>query len=318
MKHILCLTLMALTTNGFAQDRLFGVDSEGRTPSREIFRDSDARDYDVAFDPLSLAYAADREATFLLDLPGGRPEKMRFRYLTNVECCFDLNGQPDPEAPLEKFTFTWVGKGEFDTDIIIVVRHGVATGTIVGEYGAWQLFNDRSRNTTFIRHIDQSVYMGEPSRPDERGKQDVQQIPALAESGQADQKPTPSPGAQKDNLDQFKVLIVYTDTARVQASFDANGMPPDPMAPTTDINAVITNSIESMNVALLNSGLPGARVVLAGSQQVSYNEATASGLPQFERYPAHLQWARTNSGVTNLRNSTEADMVAMLVDDDAS
>ncbi len=282
-------------------------------PDLPNFVGTRSADYDVEVDVLALATAINPKSTVLLNLPEIAAEPIRFTRMERAECCFIIKGDQvfiDPDAQLDEFSFAWFGKGVRDTHVIFSVEKGKVNGTIAGLDGNWRVNFSSTRQQHYARYGDQSARLPEVVVPlekltqfskmaDDPGQHSI----TLAEGNEQ------SSSFEKASNDQLQLLVVITENARVGAHMWVNGVAPGPND-TSAVDGIITASIDQMNDSLINSKVSVARVNLAHSQLVVYDESVASPI-----VTDHLNWLVNDAGVANLRNQFQADVTMMVFDD---
>ena len=320
MRYAIFLFLIpGMFSNAWSEESLFsGIGSRRAPPDFVFFNNTDTADYDVQLNVMALARAVNPKATIVLKLPGGAAEPIRFLRVERAKCCFIVRGLrvfPDPHALPNEFSFTWFGKGDRDTDVIIAVREGAASGTISGVEGGWMVHFSQLRGQHFVRYIDPAGRPTETTRPAAKvASANVISGPAHTEPGTSESHPVYrsktglSGPATKASNDRLLMLILYTDAARIGAHALVNMGVPPAAGDTTVIDSVIANSLDQLNTALINSKIGTARVFVASSQMASYNNSGAN-------VEAHLNWLVGDAGVANLRNQHAADITVMLIED---
>jgi peptidyl-Asp metalloendopeptidase len=181
--------------------------------------------------------------------------------------------------------FSWRGKiaGAVNGggDVILTVKGKALAGLIYSPDAVYEIVPQKDFKHVLIQ-IDQDKFppcgVGSSSEPKLRGN-----------DGQ------PSMTMDADNGSQLDVLVVYTNLVRTA------------LGGATQAEAFAQEAIAASNTAYLNSDI-NPRLRLVGTMEATnYSENDLSGA---------LSWARTDPGVAAMRNSTNADLVVILAEND--
>lgn len=186
--------------------------------------------------------------------------------------------------------FTWRGKFPDDGgDITLTFVDGLCAGTIQSPAGLYEIAPTDQLNVSFLKKIDQSRL------PACGGSPVTAHIPGTGFGQTEIGEPLKLVGPNA-TIPTMDMLVVYTTKARVAAGG------------VTSIRTIVQNSIDATNTAFINSQI-NARVRLVHSAEVNYTESS--------NFSQMLSWLANDPGVATLRNQYSADLVSMLVDNQA-
>jgi len=213
---------------------------------------------------------------------------------------------PYPGLPANKFSYTWIGKGN-DYFLRLTVHLGHAVGVIWGPNGRFEIqWNQMKELRMAYFRSDE----GFERRGDSRPQQDLARpVPALSAAEAQDAtlmriEPQQPAGAGVEDLD---MLFLFNEEARRRAG----GNPAD-CRDTAGIVAAIHQRIEDTNDAFANSGIP-ARVGVAtvtrlnGYTLIPYNGDGRNPLLNLDNITSSLN-------IRAYRNAVGADVVSALFD----
>lgn len=219
---------------------------------------------------------------------------------------FELVGEDDfrirPDARDDEISYNWYGEAGAE-QMTIAVHRGVMSATITGGSALYSL----------IRRVSKSVFQ----------QIDVSRIPPSLEplTRPSDFKRSPPTLATaprtKSAFDTVDVLIVHTPAALAEATIGGD---------VANMNARVAESFLQIESALAPSGMDSVRVrnVLSSgnlSVEVPYNEVPGNSCTGTNvnvcRWIGHRIWLRTDATVAALRDTYGADLVVMLVGDQA-
>ncbi len=173
--------------------------------------------------------------------------------------------------------FTWRGKildGKFSGDVILTFKRGFVSGLIYSPSGVYEIAMRGDQQ--ILVELDQSLF------PDCAG--DLK--------GEASKESSPEIlGAASDSGDRIDVLVVYTPATKAILGGDAQAA------------TLAQQAIDATNAAYINSKIR-QRVRLVHSAEYQYVETASSS--------ADLSALRNNAGIQTLRNTHNADLVAMI------
>lgn len=254
---------------------------------------------------------AESREQITVDLPGGEQrtfDVISFDGISGFLLDDILGLIPDPGLPDTALSYSWYGTFENQT-LFISVHLGLMEATVIGPTKTFQV--TRSGKNVVLRQFE----------PDDMVYDDFD----TGSSKRAPVVKTDERLTTRKFLDPISILVVHTALARNQVG-----------GTQADVNAVVAASFGQSNQVIDNSGITSYeyRNVLFNTQgnplsiEIGYNEQNAFAndpdclaLPGFTvdicRYVGHRRFLRTDAQVQNLRNNNDADLVIMLVADDA-
>lgn len=300
---LLALATLLLPVAVFASDFFIVWPGHPDAPPTAGTRDGIVeREWRVQVDMRGIVANKAAVARITVRLPDGERSFVmrRFSDISGFELVGEDDFQIRPGARDEEISYNWYGEAGTD-QMTIAVYQGVMSATITGGADVY----------TLIRRADSPIFQAI----------DIARIPPPVELGPAvaTQKgwvptsiPVPQPKSFWDTVD---VLVVHTPAALANVGSVA------------DMNARVAESFVQMESALSTSGMDTVRVrnVLSGgnlSIEVPYNEIPGNSCApgtdaNICRWVGHRIWSRTSSTVSALRNTYGADLVVMMVADQA-
>lgn len=173
---------------------------------------------------------------------------------------------------------TWRGKireGSFLGDVVLTLKNGYVSGLIYSPDSVYEIVAKGDRQ--ILVQLDQRLF------PECAG--DITGDPARVST------PSAAPEAAIDSGDRIDVLVLYTTPVKTAVGGDAQAQ------------ALAQAAIDVSNTAYINSKVR-QRVRLVNAQETPIAETGALG--------SELSTLRGNAGVAALRNTFQADLVAML------
>lgn len=174
--------------------------------------------------------------------------------------------------------FTWRGKiveNKFSGDVVLTFKNGFVSGLIYSPDGVFEIVMKGGKQ--FLVELDQSLFP--ECAGDEKGESagKVSRIENL--------------GAGSDSGDRIDVLVVYTTATKNILGGDAQAQ------------TLAQQSIDSTNTTYINSKIR-QRVRLIHAAEYQYTETASAS--------ADLSALRNNASIQALRNTHNADLVAMV------
>lgn len=173
---------------------------------------------------------------------------------------------------------TWRGKireGKFSGDVVLTLKNGFVSGLIYSPDSVYEIVAKGGRE--ILVQLDQRLF------PECAG--DIKGDPAKINT------PAAAPEATIDSGDRIDVLVLYTTPVKNAVGGDAQAQ------------ALAQSAIDVSNTAYRNSKIR-QRVRLVNAQETSIAETGSLS--------SELTALRANAGVGTLRNTFQADLVAML------
>jgi len=173
---------------------------------------------------------------------------------------------------------TWRGKireGKFDGDVVLTFKNGYVAGIIYAPSAVYEIVPKGDRQ--ILVQLDQGLF------PDCAGGIDGEPAKAVTE--------TAAPEATIDSGDRIDVLVLYSTPVKTTLGGDAQAQ------------TFAQSAIDITNTTYINSKIR-QRVRLANAQETTVAETGSLG--------TELTALRANANVGTIRNSFNADLVAML------
>jgi len=207
--------------------------------------------------------------------------------------------QPDPNQPDSALSYTWYGMSDTKS-LVVTVYEGHTSATLIAGEKHYTITRNSSGQQVFRRFDPTAIPTDLFTPGQEISNGEIEEIEA--------QRPTPK------FFDSIKVLVLHTPAALIAAGSQAQ------------LNANIAEMFAQSDITIANSGITSfrlANVATTGnlSTQINYGE-TNTPPPTCVFGPAcrwigHRIFLRTDPTVQSIRNSTAADLVVMLVADQA-
>jgi hypothetical protein len=224
---------------------------------------------------------------------------------------------PDPEAPDSALSYSWTGGGD-GAQMTLTVREGKVSATIRTAEKIYSLVE--TPVGTLFRQLDPDLF---PPSLCVHESVDEKALHAkhhhlnwLLEEIDPSWKPGALPARPK-YTDQIDVLVLHTPNVLQLPGVDQ-----------TQLNLRIAESFDQLNGAVLDSGIVSVRmrnVAASGnlSTEIAYNEQSGLTCPPPPTGPSaalcnhmgHRLFVRNSGFAQALRNSTQADLVVMVVAD---
>lgn len=173
--------------------------------------------------------------------------------------------------------FTWRGKiveRDFSGDVVLTFKSGFVSGLIYSPNGVFEIAINGERQ--ILVELDQRLFP--ECAGDVKGEGRVE-------------TPAENLGSASDSADRIDVLVVYTPATKAILGGDAQSQ------------ALAQQAIDSTNTAYINSKIR-QRVRLVHAAEYQYVETSSAS--------ADLGALRNNAGIQALRNTHNADLVAMI------
>lgn len=272
-------------------------------PDGSAFR----KEWDVVVDLRGIVANSRAVSAIRVTMPDGSDQVFklkRFDDISGFELVGEFDFQPIPDAPDSAISYTWYGESA-SAQMTIAVWQGVMSATIGGIHEPLTL--QRVDGQMRARALDRSRMP--PELELAPIGVDIKSVKARVNS----LGPVPSKAVVAD----VDALVVHTPAALAAVGGD----------PAT-LNALVAEAFLQLDSAMEVSGMTstGVRNVLATqanlSIEVPYNEVPGNSCVGSStttcRWVGHRIWLRTDSSVAALRNTWSADIVVMIVADQAT
>lgn len=208
--------------------------------------------------------------------------------------------QPDTALPDSAISYYWYGLSGKET-LSVAVYRGRMSATLIGQRKTYQITESAGRMV--FRRFNPRLFA-------------IDAVGSNAAPAFEVPKNYQIPNSQKF-FDTISVLVLHTPAALAQAGSQAQ------------LNAEIAQAFGQSDTALSNSGITSYKLVNVAtgtnlSQVITYNEAPATPagcnvalVGGLCRWIGHRVFLRTNAAVQAARNAAGADLVVMLVADQA-